>query len=85
MNGILVATDRLFPPVVKRAGRDRAHVYFAARSGSKQPRRPNVFNAIGFRDLSVADLPAALAALENLRHAEGAKFEPHAEGAENAE
>lgn len=66
MNGILVATDRLFPPVVKRAGRDRAHVYFAARSGFNQPRRPSVFNAIGFRDLSVADLPAALSAL---RHA----------------
>ena len=65
MNGILVATDRLFPPVVKRAGRDRANVYFAARSGFKQPRRPNVFNAIGFRDLSVADLPAALAALQH--------------------
>ncbi len=79
MNGILVATDRLFPPVVKRAGRDRAHVYFAARSGFRQPRRPNVFNAIGFRDLSVADLPAVLAALENLRPVEG---KSHAEGAE---
>ena len=60
--------DRLFPPVVKRIGRDRANVYFAARPGSPPPRRPNAFNAVGFLDLPDADVPAALAALEELRN-----------------
>ena len=60
--------DRLFPPVVKRVGRDRANVYFAARPGSPPPRRPNAFNAVGFLDLPYADVPAALAALEELRN-----------------
>ena len=60
--------DRLFPPVVKRVGRDRANVYFAARPGSPPPRRPNAFNAVGFLDLPDADVPAALAALEELRN-----------------
>ena len=60
--------DRLFLPVVKRVGRDRANVYFAARPGSPPPRRPNAFNAVGFLDLPYADVPAALAALEELRN-----------------
>ena len=60
--------DRLFPPVVKRVGRDRANVYFAARPGSPPPRRPNASNAVGFLDLPYADVPAALAALEVLRN-----------------
>ena len=74
----------LFPPVVKRVGRDRATVFFAARPGSPPPRRPNAFNALGFRDLPDADLPAALAALEELRRtaapaAPSAAEETHAE------
>jgi hypothetical protein len=75
---VAVDPDRLFPPVVKRLGRDRANVYFAARPGSRPPRRPNAFTALGFLDLPPADIPAALAALEELRNsaAPRAAFRP---------
>ncbi|MBR1608018.1 MAG: hypothetical protein IJ678_00205, partial [Kiritimatiellae bacterium] len=77
--------ERLFPPVVKRVGRDRATVCFSARPGSPVPRRPNAFNSLSFRDLPAADLPAALAALEALRRSavRRAAEETHAESAEN--
>ena len=63
-------------PVTLEAGPDWIPLEGAVWMGRMES---GTSSAIGFRDLSVADLPAVLAALENLRPVEG---KSHAEGAE---
>lgn len=57
-------------PVVRRAGSGRSDVLFRPFPGKTfDPERVSKRNATGFLDLPDADVPAALAALEELRNA----------------
>ncbi|MBQ3809351.1 MAG: hypothetical protein II839_00865 [Kiritimatiellae bacterium] len=56
-------------PVVRRAGSGRSDVFFRPLPGKTfDPERVSKWNATGFLDLPDADVPAALAALEELRN-----------------
>ena len=56
-------------PVVRRAGSGRSDVLFRPFPGKTfDPERVSKRNATGFLDLPDADVPAALAALEELRN-----------------
>ena len=78
----------VFPPTVCRAGSGRSNVFFLPIGNSVyDAARASHWRSLGFINLPDADIPAALAALEELRRSAtpSSAEEFHAENAESAE
>ena len=65
---VSACAPEVFPPAVRRTGAGRSNVFFLPSGSSVyDATRASRWNAVGFVGVPDADLPAALAALEELR------------------